>query len=64
MENANLLNGIGTKTLFKNVQEARSKNGGRVYFGKENSKIQILGKSNKVPKDQKTVIKILREMYS
>ena len=55
--------GIGTKTLFKDVKEARARSGARVYFRKRNGKIEILAKSNKNPKDQKTVIKILRKKY-
>ena len=53
----------GTKTLFKGVKEARARSGARVYFQKRNGKIQILAKSNKNPKDQKAVIKILRKKY-
>jgi len=56
--------GKGTKTLFKNIKEARGENGGRVYFRKKNGKIQILGKSSKVKKDQNGVIKILRKKYT
>ena len=55
--------GIGTKTLFKGVKEARARSGARVYFRKKNGKIEILAKSNKNPKDQKAVIKILRKKY-
>ena len=55
--------GIGTKTLFKGVKEARARSGARVYFQKKNGKIEILAKSNKNPKDQKAVIKILRKKY-
>jgi len=55
--------GIGTKTLFKDVKEARARSGARVYFRKKNGKIEILAKSNKKLKDQKAVIKILRKKY-
>lgn len=55
--------GTGTKTLFKGVKEARARSGARVYFRKRNGNIEILAKSNKNPKDQKTVIKILRKKY-
>jgi hypothetical protein len=55
--------GTGTKTLFKDIKEARARGGARVYFRKRNGKIQILAKSNKNPKDQKAVIKILRKKY-
>lgn len=55
--------GIGTKTLFKDVKEARARNGARVDFRKRNGKIEILAKLNKNPKGQKAVIKILRKKY-
>jgi len=55
--------GIGTKTLFKGVKESRACSGAQVYFRKRNGKIEILAKSNKNPKDQKAVIKILRKKY-
>ena len=55
--------GIGTKTLFKGIKEARALSGARVYFRKRNGKIEMLAKSNENPKDQKTVIKILRKKY-
>lgn len=55
--------GIGTKTLFKDVKEARARSGARVYFRKRNGKTEILAKSNKNLKDQKAVIKFLREKY-
>jgi hypothetical protein len=53
--------GIGIKTLFKDVKEARAWGGARLYFREKNGKIEILAKSNKTTKDQKDVIKILRE---
>ena len=55
--------GTGTKTLFKDVKETHARSRARVYFRKRNEKIQILAKSNKNPKDQKAVIKILRKKY-
>ena len=54
---------IGTTTLFKGVKESRARSGARVYFRKRNGKIEILAKSNKNPKDQNAVIKILRKKY-
>lgn len=59
----NELLGIGIKTLFKDVKEACARSGARVFFRKRNGKIKILAKSNKKPKDQKAVIKILRKKY-
>ena len=55
--------GIGTKTLFKNVKEARSRSGARVYYREVNGKIEILAKSDKVTKNQNAVIRILRKKY-
>ena len=54
---------IGTKTLFKNVKEARSHSGARVQFREVNGKIQILAKSDKIIKNQNEIIKILRNKY-
>jgi hypothetical protein len=45
---------------LKNVVEARGKNGGRVYFRKNDRKIEILEKSNK--KNQEQVIGILQKI--
>lgn len=53
--------GTGTKTLFKDVKEARARSGARVYFRKRNEKMEILAKSNKT--NQRAVIKILRKKY-
>jgi hypothetical protein len=53
--------GTGTKTLFKDVKEARTRSGARVYFRERGGKIEILAKSNK--KNQTSVIKILRKKY-
>jgi hypothetical protein len=55
--------GTGTKTLFKDVKEARASSGARLYFREKNGKIEILAKSNKSPKDQKDAIRILRKKY-
>ena len=59
----NLNPGKGTKTLFNNVKEARGKNGARVYFREVNGRIEILGISNKVPRQQQAVIDILKQKY-
>ena len=55
--------GTGTKTLFKGVKEARTRNGARLYFREKNGKIEILANSNKSTKDQNDVIRILRKKY-
>ncbi len=51
------------ESLKIHIKEARARSGARVYFRKRNGKIEILAKSNKDPKDQKAVIKILRKKY-
>jgi len=53
--------GAGTRHLFKDVYELRCKNRARVYFRKENGKVQILVKS--VKSNQNQIIKILKELY-
>jgi len=55
--------GIGRKTLFRNVKELRGKEGGRVYYRRADGKIEILGKSNKVKREQQKVINILENLY-
>jgi hypothetical protein len=55
--------GKGSKTLFRDVKELRGKNGGRVYYRKCDGKIEILAKSNKVRRDQNSVIEILKSKY-
>jgi hypothetical protein len=55
--------GTGTKPLFKGVKEARARSEAQLYFREKNGKIEILVKSNKSPKDQKDVIRILRKKY-
>jgi len=54
--------GIGNRRVksLKNVSEARGRNGGRVYFRKNNGKIEILAKSNK--DNQNKVIRFLQKM--
>ena len=53
--------GIGTKHLFREVFEARARNGARLYFRKTPGMVEILGKSTKANQNQ--VISILKEMY-
>ena len=55
--------GKGKKTLFRNVKELRGFEGGRVYYRKVDGKIEILGKSDKVKRDQQKVINILKDLY-
>ena len=55
--------GIGKKTLFRNVKELRGNEGGRVYDRKVDGKIEILAKSDKVKRNQKKVINILKDLY-
>ena len=55
--------GTGTKTLFKDVKEARTSSGARLYYREKDGKTQILGKSNKKLKNQNDVIEILRKKY-
>ena len=55
--------GIGRKTLFRDVKELRGNEGGRVYYRRVDGKIEILGKSNKVKREQRKVINILKELY-
>ena len=51
--------GIGSKHLFGDVHEARSRDGARVYFRNSEDGIEIIGKSNKSNQDR--VISILKE---
>ena len=53
--------GIGTKNIFKNILEARSKGGARVYFRKIGDTVEILAYSNKPT--QVAVIKQLRKIW-
>jgi hypothetical protein len=55
--------GRGRKTLFRDVKELRGNEGGRVYYRRADGKIEILGKSNKVKREQQKVINILQELY-
>lgn len=55
--------GKGRKTLFRDVKELRGIEGGRVYYRKDDGKIEILAKSDKVTRHQTQVIKILQDRY-
>ena len=55
--------GIGRKTLFRDVKELIGNEGGRVYYHRVDGKIEILGKSNKVKREQRKAINILKELY-
>lgn len=55
--------GRGKKTLFRNGKELRGNQGGRVYYRKADGKIEILGKSDKVERNQQKVINILKDLY-
>ncbi|MCZ8286164.1 MAG: polymorphic toxin-type HINT domain-containing protein, partial [Bacteroidia bacterium] len=58
----NMNPGIGTKIIGKEIFEARSRNGARVYFRNgANNIIEILGYSNKA--NQQTVIDLLLKIY-
>ena len=56
--------GICRKTIFRDVKELRGKEGGRVYYRRADSKIEILGKSNKVRREEQKVINIFKKMYN
>jgi hypothetical protein len=53
--------GIGTKSVFGNVFEARARDGARVYFRNTDDGIEILAKSSK--SNQARVIERLRSLY-
>jgi RHS repeat-associated protein len=57
----NLNPDIGTKNVFGNVFEARSRDGARVYFRQGKNGVEVLGKSDK--NNQEQVIKRLKELY-
>ncbi|MBK8909920.1 MAG: hypothetical protein IPM61_01185 [Chlorobi bacterium] len=57
----NMNPGIGTKSIGKNIFEARSKGGARVYFRNTQGGVEILGYSNKT--NQQQVINRLIEIY-
>ncbi len=62
LSKGNLNPGIGTKKVFGEVLEARSREGARVYFRQTNEVIEILGYSNK--SNQQKVINRLRTLYN
>jgi len=53
--------GIGTRSLFNGISEARGANGGRVYFRNVGGTVEILAKSSKA--NQAAVISELRKLY-
>lgn len=53
--------GIHNKHLFDGIQEARGRNGGRIYFRMTDKGPEILGKSSK--ENQEQVIELLRKHY-
>lgn len=55
--------GRGRKDLFRDVKELRGYKGGKVYFRRADGKIEILGKSDKVKRNQQKVINILKDLY-
>ena len=57
----NLNPGIGSRSLFNGIIEARSANGGRVYFRNIRGTIEILAKSTKANQDK--VISTLQRLY-
>lgn len=57
----NMNPGIGTRRLFRDVFEARARNGARVYFRHTPGNIEIIGKSTKA--NQRQVIDILEQLY-
>ncbi len=61
LANGNMNPGIGNKSLFNGIIEARGANGGRVYFRNVGGNIEILAKSSKA--NQARVIEELRKVY-
>ena len=57
----NMNPGIGTKNIGKNIFEARSRGGARVYFRNGANGIEIIGYSNK--SNQQQVINRILEIY-
>lgn len=57
----NLDPGIGTKNIFGDILEARSRSGARVYFRRIGGTIQVVTYSNK--SNQRQVISRLRRIY-
>ena len=61
LKNGNLNPGIGSKNIGKNIFEARSRGGARVYFTNSQNNITILGYSNK--SNQQAVINRILKLY-
>ena len=59
--NGNMNPGIGSKNIGKNIFEARSKGGARVYFRNGQNGTEILGYSNKT--NQQQVIDQILKIY-
>lgn len=53
--------GIGSKSLFKDINYLRGRNGARVFFKQTSDGFEILAKANKA--NEQTVIKILESIY-
>ena len=62
LASGNMNPGIGTKNIAKNIFEARSRNGARVYFRNTDEGVEILEYPNK--SDQQEVINRILELYS
>jgi RHS repeat-associated protein len=61
LSKGNMNPGIGTKSIGKNIFEARSKGGARVYFRNGQNGAEVLGYSNKA--NQQQVINRILEIY-
>ncbi len=61
LSKGNLNPGIGTKNIIRNIFEARSRGGARVYFREIGDKIEILGYSSKV--NQQAVIDRIIKLF-
>jgi hypothetical protein len=61
LNRGNMNPGIGTKSIGKNIFEARSRGGARVYFQNGPAGIEIVGYSNKA--NQQQVINRILELY-
>jgi RHS repeat-associated protein len=61
LNKGNMNPGIGTKNIGKNIFEARSKGGARVYFRNGQNGVEIVGYSNKA--NQQQVINRILEIY-
>ena len=61
LANGNLNPGIGTRSLFNGIYEARAASGARVYFRNVEGGVEILAKSTKANQD--AVIRTLEGLY-